>query len=144
MDAIKLVALDEEDLKILSAHVQDSVMRVGDLDFQPFRKRFVVPMNRFVWEGRRGFFSRLRNERHRSVLHFDRVVAMKTTGISRGKPDDILSLLTIRFEPADTPAGTVELVFAGKAAIRLEAECIEARLTDLGAAWEASSRPVHD
>ncbi|MGN6585017.1 MAG: DUF2948 family protein [Rhizobiaceae bacterium] len=144
MDAIKLVALDEEDLRILSAHAQDSVMRVGDLDFQPSHKRFLVPMNRFVWEGKRGIFSRLHNERHRAVLHFDRVVSMKAAGISRGKPDEILSLLAIRFEPADAPAGTIELIFAGNAAIRLEAECIEARLTDLGAAWEASSRPVHD
>jgi hypothetical protein len=69
---------------------------------------------------------------------------MRTVGISRDKPDDILSLLAIRFKPADPPSGTIELIFAGTAAIRLEAECIEARLTDLGAAWEASSRPVHD
>ena len=144
MDAIKLVALDEEDLKILSAHVQDSVMRVGDFDFQPSRKRFLVPMNRFVWEGKRSFLSRLHNERHRAVLHFDRIGSMQTSGISRDKPEDVLSLLTIRFEPAAPPAGVIELIFAGKAAIRLEAECIEARLTDLGAAWQASSRPVHD
>jgi hypothetical protein len=144
MDPIKLVAFDEVDLKILSAHVQDSLMRVGDLDFQPGSKRFLVPMNRFVWEGKKGFLSRLHNERHRAVLHFDRIVSMKTAGISRTEPEEILSLLAIRFEPADAPAGTIELVFAGKAAIRLEAECIEARLTDLGAAWEASSRPVHD
>lgn len=144
MDAIKLVALDEEDLRILSAHAQDSVMRVGDLDFQPSHKRFLVPMNRFVWEGKRGIFSRLHNERHRAILHFDRVVSMKAAGISRGKPDEILSLLAIRFEPAETPAGIIELIFAGKAAIRLDVECIEGRLTDLGAAWQASSRPVHD
>jgi hypothetical protein len=144
MDALKLVAFDEEDLKILSAHAQDSLMRVGDLDFQPSHKRFLVPMNRFVWEGKRGFLSRLHNERHRSVLHFDRVASMKATGISRDKPDDILSLLAIRFEPAEPPSGTVELVFSGRAAIRLEVDYIEARLADLGAAWEASSRPVHD
>jgi hypothetical protein len=144
MDALKLVALDEKDLEILSAHAQDSLMRVGDLDFQPSRKRFLVPMNRFVWEGKGGFLSRLHNERHRSVLHLDCVASMRTVGISRDKPDDILSLLAIRFKPADPPSGTIELIFAGTAAIRLEAECIEARLTDLGAAWEASSRPVHD
>jgi Protein of unknown function (DUF2948) len=144
MDALKLVALDDNDLKILSAHAQDSVMLAGDIDYSLSRKRFIVPMNRFVWERGKGFFSRLRNERHRAVLHFDRVLSMKAVGISREKPREVLSLLAIRFEPGSPPAGVVELVFAGAAAIRLDVECIEARLTDLGSAWEASSRPIHD
>ena len=55
----------------------------------------------------------------------------------------MLSLLAISFAATDAPAGTVELVFSGGGAIRLEVECIEARLADLGGAWEASSRPVH-
>lgn len=144
MDVLRLVALDEDDLKILSAHTQDSVMLAGDIDYSPSRKRLIVPMNRFAWERRKGFFSRLRNERHRAVLHVDRVLSMKATGISREKPKEVLSLLAIRFEPGSSPAGTMELVFAGTAAIRLDVECIEIRLTDLGSAWEASSRPIHD
>ena len=55
----------------------------------------------------------------------------------------MLSLLAIRFDGADAPAGSVELVFAGGALIRLEVECIEAQLTDLGGAWSAASRPLH-
>lgn len=142
MTALKLIALEEEDLRIVSAHAQDAVMKVADLEFSARDKRFVAAMNRFAWEERGGFFNR-RNERHRSVLHFDRVLAARTIGLSREKPDDVLSLLAIRFEQTDAPAGVVELVFSGNAAVRLDVECIEARLTDLGGAWEASSRPVH-
>lgn len=142
MDALKLVALDDEDLKIVSAHAQDAVMKVADLEFLARDKRFVAAMNRFAWEEAGGFFHR-HNERHRCVLHFDRVLGARTSGITRAKPEEVLSLLAIRFEETDAPAGVIELVFAGDAAIRLDVECIEARLTDLGGAWEASSRPAH-
>lgn len=142
MDALKLIALDEEDLKIVSAHAQDAVMKVADLEFLAREKRFVVAMNRFAWEESGGLFKH-HNERRRSVLHFDRVLAARTSGITRTKPAEVLSLLAVRFDPAEAPAGVVELVFSGGAAIRLDVECIEARLTDIGGAWEASSRPAH-
>ncbi|BCH26723.1 DUF2948 family protein [Mesorhizobium sp. L-8-3] len=142
MDALKLIALDEEDLKIVSAHAQDAVMKVADLEFLAHRKRFVVAMNRFAWEESGGLFSH-HNERRRCILHFDRVLAVRTSGIARDKPDEVLSLLAVRFDPAEAPAGVVELVFSGSGAIRLDVECIEARLTDIGGAWEASSRPAH-
>ena len=142
MDALKLIALDDQDLGIISACVQDAVMKVGDLEFLPTAKRFVIPMNRFAWEKKSSFFRR-HNERRQSVLHFDRVLGAKLSGISRDKPDEVLSLLAISFVPLGEPAGIVELVFAGDGAIMLEVECIEARLADLGSAWEAASRPRH-
>jgi hypothetical protein len=142
MDPLKLVALDAQDLNIISAHVQDAVMKVGDLEFQPRHKRFVVAMNRFAWEAGSGLF-RKRGERRQSVLHFDRVLSVKAAAIDRDKPAEVLSLLAIRFVEAETPAGTIELDFSGGATIRLDVECIEARLADLGGAWEASSLPSH-
>ena len=142
MSQLKLVALDQQDLEIVSAHVQDAVMKVGDLSFHAAEKRFVVTMNRFVWENRPRFFSR-RNERRRSVLHFESVDAVRTIGISRGREDEVLSLLAIRFQPGDAPAGTVELTCSGGAAIQLDVGYIEARLADLGAAWETGARPAH-
>lgn len=142
MDALKLIALDEQDLGIISACVQDAVMKVGDLEFLPAAKRFVMPMNRFAWEKKSSFFRR-HNERRQSVLHFDRVLGAKLSGISRDKPDEVLSLLAISFVPLSGPAGIVELIFAGDGAVMLEVECIEARLADLGSAWEAASRPAH-
>lgn len=78
------------------------------------------------------------------MLDFNRVLAVKSAGIPRDKPKDVLSLLAIRFHQKDAPAGTIELDFAGGGTIALEVECIEARLADLAGAWEASSRPIHN
>ncbi|UCI07313.1 DUF2948 family protein [Mesorhizobium sp. B1-1-8] len=140
--ALKLIALDDQDLSIVSAHVQDAVMKVSDLEFLPAAKRFVLTMNRFVWEAKSGFF-RQHNERRHSILHFDRVLGAKTNGIPRDKPAEVLSLLAISFVAISKPAGIIELVFSGGGTIMLDVECIEARLADIGGSWEATSRPVH-
>jgi hypothetical protein len=142
MDALKLVALDDQDLSIISAHVQDAVMKVGDLEYLPAAKRFVLTMNRFAWERKSGFL-RQHNERRQSVLHFDRVLGAKTSGVARDKPAEVLSLLAISFVGIDKPAGIIELIFSGGGAIMLDVECIEARLADIGGAWGATSRPAH-
>ena len=142
MAALKLIALDDQDLSIVSAHVQDAVMKVSDLEYLPTAKRFVLTMNRFVWEAKSGLF-RQHNERRQSVLHFDRVLGVKTSGIQRDKPAEVLSLLAISFIAISKPAGIVELVFSGGGTIMLDVECIEARLADVGGSWEATSRPVH-
>lgn len=145
MSQLKLVALDEQDLQIVSAHVQDAVMKVGDLVFLAAQKRFVLPLNRFVWENKTGFLRKNNNERRRSTLHFEAVRGVSSTGVSRDKPQDVLSLLAIRFiEGSELPAGAVELTFSGGAAIRLEVDYVEARLADLGPAWQAGSRPAHE
>jgi hypothetical protein len=142
MPALKLLALDPEDLQVVSAHAQDAVLRVGDIDWRAQEKRVVIAMNRFVWEAPAKLFRR-HDERRRAALHFDRVMAVKTAGIDRDKPAEVLSLLAIRFEETEAPAGHVDLVFSGGATMRLDVECIEARLSDIGGAWEATSRPAH-
>lgn len=142
MDLLKLAALDAEDLTVISAHVQDAVVKVGELAFLPRSARFVVPMRRLAWETVSGTF-RKTGERRQSVLHFDRVVSAKLAGIRRDSPADVLSLLAVRFLAGAVPAGIVELDFSGGGTIRLDVECVEARLTDLGPTWQASSLPVH-
>jgi hypothetical protein len=142
MAGLKLLALDEDDLKVISAHVQDAVMKVGDVEFLPAAQRFIVPMNRFAWEVKSGFF-RKRNERRQAVLHFDRVLGAKTSGIQRDRRDEVLSLLAVSFVPISAPGGMIELVFSGGGTIMLDVECIEARLADLGGAWQAAARPFH-
>ncbi len=141
---LKLVALDVEDLGIVSAHVQDAVLKVRDLVWSPRGHRFALGMNRFAWEVAADGTRTRRFQRRRAALHFDRVLAVKTTGIDRGAPDAVLELLAIEFRPADAPAGDVRLVFAGRGEISLAVECIEAQLADLGAAWQTKTMPAHD
>lgn len=143
MDLLKLIALDADDLAVVSAHVQDAVTKVGDLSYLAGEKRFVVPLHRFAWEIEAGRFRKPHNERRNSVLHFDGVSGAKLTGIDRSNAKDVLALLAIKFEPGEAPGGAIDLLFAGGGTIRLSVEYVEARLTDLGGAWEASSRPKH-
>ena len=142
MPMLKLVALDEEDLAVISAHVQDAVMKVEHLDYAKASRQFILTMNRFAWDADAGGRN-ADDQRRLSVLNFARVTSAKSHGIDPRKREDVLSLLAIRFLPSDAPSGTVELVFAGDASVRLDVECIEARLTDTGGAWAASSRPAH-
>jgi len=141
-DDLKLIALDPEDLTVISAHVQDAVMKVANLAYEAGRQRFSLTMNRFAWEASsrrsRGF------ERRRAMLHFDRVQKVESTRLNRGAPDVVLELLAISFAAAESPAGAIVLHFAGGPEIRLSVECIEAQLADLGAAWQTKARPAHD
>lgn len=142
MDMLKLLAMDEQDLTVISAHVQDAITRVGDLKYLKGQSQFVAPLNRFAWEKQGGFLASV-PERRNSVLHFGRVGAVRLSGIAQSKQDETLMLLAVGFKCGEAPSGTVRLSFSGGATIELDVECIEARLTDLGGAWQASSRPRH-
>ena len=141
-DQLRLAAVDEEDLSVLSAFVQDAVLKVGDMVYLPNERRFAVALNRFVWEKSEDG-SRKDFERRRTALSFDRVLRVRTSGIERKEAERVLELLAVRFEATDAPEGKVTLVFAGGALLEIEVEVIEARLADLGAAWATHAKPNH-
>jgi hypothetical protein len=103
-------------------------------------KRFALLMNRYAWEIGA---DRSKGQRKRAALSFAWVSHVAVAGINMNAAEGVVELLDIRFEAVDEPAGIVELRFAGGGTIRLTAECIEARLEDLGAAWAAKGRPEH-
>lgn len=140
-DSLKLAALDDEDLQVLSAHLQDAVLRVGDIAYLPKQNRLAAVVNRFDWESARQKAGKYR--RRRSALRFDRVQKAQIQGIRLDARDAVLNLLAISFEPAEAPSGAITLYFAGGGAIRLEVECIEAELADLGPIWETVNKPEH-
>jgi hypothetical protein len=141
MTDLKLLALDTEDLEVISAHVQDAVVRVADMGYARGDRRFALLMNRFDWESGKG--RRDKGLRKRAALHFDAVQSVVTNGFDPAAPEGVLELLAITFQSIDGPAGIVELSFAGGGTVRLGVECLEARLSDLGAAWAASAKPAH-
>jgi hypothetical protein len=143
-DRLRLIALDTDDLAVLSAHAQDAVLKIGDMNWLANEKRFALAMNRFVWEkAAKGSWRKRQYERRRSCLHFDRVEAVQSAGLDRDAKETVLELLAIRFEPGDRPSGDVLLDFAGGACIRLSVECLEAQLADLGPAWSTAHAPRH-
>jgi hypothetical protein len=144
MADLKLIALDAEDLAVISAHLQDAVMQVGDVAYLPREKRFAVVANRFDWaDAMKDGSGQAVYARRRAALRFERVLGAKVQGIDLKKKGAVLSLLAIGFEPESEPAGSVTLLFADGGAIRLQVECIEAAMTDLGPAWQATSKPQH-
>jgi len=141
MDQLKFVVLDEEDLEIASTHLQDAVAKVADVHWRPQEKRLVLALNRFDWEGAQNGDSEYR--RRRSVLRFERVLSCKCRDVNPAGKDAVLNLLAVEFHETDAPAGVVTIVFSGGATLRLEVECLEAELADLGPSWPTAACPVH-
>src|SRR5581483_8224856 len=139
MDEIKFVVLDTEDLAVASAHLQDAVLKVCDVVWRPQEKRLVLGLNRFDWESAQEHQFR----RRRCALRFERVLSCKCKHVDPAGKAAVLNLLAVEFEPTDPPAGVVRLTFSGDAVLRLEVECLEAELADLGPAWTTSSCPMH-
>ena len=142
-EPLKLVALDEDDLKILSAHLQDAVLRMSDMVWVPSEHRFAAILNRFDWLSavEQDGASNLR--RCRCALRFDRVKRAQVQNIRPGEPSAFAELLAVTYEEAQPPSGFITLYFAGGGAVRLEVECIEGELCDLGVAWKTAIKPEH-
>ena len=134
---LKLAALDSEDLEVISAHLQDAVLKISDISYVPGKKQFALVANRYAWEaGER--------QRRRAGLHFDRVLAVRTQGLRQRDKEAVASLLAITFEKCKAPSGYINLAFSGGGTIRLDVECIEASLKDLGPSWAARHQPSHE
>jgi hypothetical protein len=148
MEELKLVALDKDDIAVISAHVQDALVKVADVFWQPRDRRFVMALNRFDWidavdagslkDGRSADYRRCR-----TALRFDRVNGCKCRGLDQFDRNAVLNLLAVEFAEDDAPAGVITLTFSGGGAIRLEVECLEAELVDLGEVFSAGLCPDH-
>ena len=134
---LKLAAQDTEDLKVISAHMQDALVRLADIRYLARPRQFALVANRFAWE------QQPKSERRRSGLHFEHVLNVKQHGIVAQAKDAVLSLLAISFEPGPEPSGTVVLTFSANCSIRLNVEYLDLQLKDLGGAWATDLTPNH-
>jgi hypothetical protein len=143
---LKLIALDHEDLVVLAAHLQDAVAVIGDMTFLPKERRFVALLNRFDWTIEPD--PKTPGVRRRAALRIEQARRAQVQGIDLQAKGSVINVLTAVFEPdadaAKAPAGCLTLVCAGGAAIRLDVDCIEAQLEDLGPAWSAKAVPRHE
>jgi hypothetical protein len=141
-EALKFVALDGEDLEVVSTHLQDAVVNASEVLWRPQEHRLVVALNRFDWEGAVQA-GQPEYRRRRAALRFERVQSCKSRGLDPQSKEAVLNLLSVEFTATDAPAGLVTLTFSGGAAIRLEVECLEAELADLGPSWTTAACPAH-
>ncbi|HRX73003.1 MAG TPA: DUF2948 family protein, partial [Hyphomonas sp.] len=122
---LRLIAEEPEDLEIISAAVQDAVVKAENLNYEARHRRFALEINRFRWE--EGTQKRGEAERVRSLLAFDGVLGVKTRAVNKADPEMILSLLQVTFTPdAEPPGGKVTLLFAGDGEIALTVEALDA------------------
>ena len=152
--ALKLTAIDQEGLGVLSACVQDALTRVGEMVWQRKERRFVLTANRYMWEvDREAADSRREGSLHyriRSGLHFDGVLGVQSQDLMQEDRNGWVSLLAIEAEGGDDNVGDgagnlfLTLVFAAGARIRLEVECIDCVLTDMDDPWTTQARPDHE
>lgn len=141
--SLRLLAESAEDLEVISAAIQDSVVKAGNLKYEARRNRFVLELNRYRWEtpgnkGRDG-------ARVRSLLAFDGVLGVKTRAVNKADPEMILSLLQVTFTPdEEPPGGMVTLLFAGDGEIVLDVEVLDATLLDSDYVWPTRRLPSHE
>jgi Protein of unknown function (DUF2948) len=148
MEELKLVALDQDDIGVVSAHVQDALVKVADIFWQSGKHRFVMALNRFDWmnavetDGPKNA-NLMDYRRCRTALRFERVISCKCRALNPANKGALLNLLAVEFAEHNTPGGTITLTFSGGGAIRLEVECLEAELADLGEVFSAMACPDH-
>ena len=129
-EQLKLIALDPDDLAVISAHVQDARVQASDIVWRQDEKRLVVGMSRLDWE--QTLSGGTAPRRLLAALRFDRVLACKSRNIDLEAPDTVLELVGIEFHPGEAPGGSALLLFNHGGALRLDVECLECELTDLG------------
>jgi hypothetical protein len=134
-EPLRLIAEDEEDLKVVSAALQDAVTTIGDIRYEAGARLLTVGLNRFRWEAP--------GQRVRCGLQLGGVMAVQSRRLRREARRAVLELLAVSFEPGEAPGGIVAFTFAGGGDLRVEVECIDAALADLSTPWPTPRTPGH-
>ena len=139
---LKLTVKSIEDLKTISAYLQDSVVVTKDIIFLKSNKVFIMLVNRFMWEdAEKGLFRT--NKRIRCALKFNEVFNVLSKNINQKKKDKVLEFLAIEPVLMDNKNFRIKLIFAGDSIITVFAEEIDALLDDLGNPWNVKKAPKH-
>ena len=139
---LKLIARTNEDLRIISAHLQDSILSMTDIANLKKNKIFLMQLNRFMWEDvEKGVFRK--NKRIRTILKFDNVLEVNSKNISQSRKDKFLDFLAIESNQMPDNNYEMKLIFSGDSIIRVVTEVIEVTLDDQGEPWDTKNKPKH-
>ena len=139
---LKLIARTEDDLRVVSAHLQDAIVNTSDIANLEKNKIFLMQLNRFMWEDvEKGVFRK--NKRIRTVLKFDNVLKVFSKNINQKKKENFLDFLAIETIKMPDNNYEMKIIFAGDAVIRVISEVIEVTLDDQGEAWDTKNKPKH-
>ena len=139
---LKLIARTDEDLRIISAHLQDSIVSTTNIANLKKSKIFLMQLNRFMWEDvEKGVFRK--NKRVRTILKFENVIKVNSKNINQKSKDKFLDFLAIESKQMPDNNYEMKLVFSGDSIIRIIAEVIEVALDDQGEPWDTKNKPKH-
>ena len=139
---LKLIARTEQDINVVSAHLQDSIANISDIANLEKNKIFLMQLNRFMWEDvEKGIFRK--NKRIRTILKFENVLKVHAKNINQSKKDKFLDFLAIETIKMPDHNYEMKIVFAGDSVIKIISEVIEVTLDDQGSAWETKNMPKH-
>ena len=140
---LKLIAKTAEDIRVISAHLQDSIVKTSDIASLRRNKIFLIQLNRFMWEDvEKGVFRK--NKRIRTVLKFENILEVTAKNIDQKKGDRFLDFLAIETEKMPDKNYEMKLIFAGDVVIKLVTEAIDVTLDDQGSPWESKNKPKHE
>ena len=140
---LKLIAKTNEDLRVISAHLQDSIVKTSDIANLKKNRIFLMQLNRFMWEDvEKGVFRK--NKRIRTVLKFENVLTASSKNVNQKKNDRFLDFLAIESFKMPDKNYEMNLIFSGDIIIKLITEAIDVTLDDQGSPWESKNRPSHE
>ena len=140
---LKLIAKTVEDVRVISAHLQDSIVNTSDIANLKKNRIFLMQLNRFMWEDvEKGVFRK--NKRIRTILKFENVLKVTSKNINKNKNDRFLDFLAIETFKMPDKNYEMNLIFSGDTVIKLITEAIELTLDDQGLPWESKNKPKHN
>ena len=140
---LKLIAKTDEDLRVISAHLQDSIVKTSDIANLKKNRIFLMQLNRFMWEDvEKGVFRK--NKRIRTVVKFENILKATSKNINQKKNDRFLDFLAIETFKMPDKNYEMNLIFSGDTVIKLITEAIELTLDDQGLPWESKNKPKHN
>ena len=140
---LKLIANNSEDLKVISAHLQDSIVSTLDIANLKKNRIFLLQLNRFMWEDvEKGVFRK--NKRIRTILKFENVLGVLSRNINPKGKERFLDFLTMESNILEDKTYEINLIFSGDVVIKIKAEVIEITLDDQGSPWETKNKPKHN
>ena len=140
---LKLLATSDKDLRVIAAHLQDSIVLPKDIANLKKNRIFLIQLNRFMWEDiEKGVFRK--NKRIRTVLKFDNVISVSSKNIDIKKDKNFLDFLTIESKVLPDKSYEIKLIFSGDMVIKIKAELIDVTLDDQGSSWESKIQPKHN
>ena len=139
---LRLIGNNQEDFKVISAHLQDSIVTIRDIVFLKKNKTFIMIVNRFMWEDiEKGVFRQ--NKRIRCAVKFETVLEVKTKNINQKKTNKPLECLALKCISVSEKTYATKIFFAGNGIITIISEIIDVAMEDLGKPWNVKSIPMH-